>query len=183
MNYLYFDIVSKIKEHLLDYLFLPYWKIRLGKIGKKSRIKRGVKIIGNGKRITLGENFKIWHRSFIVIGDGKISFGDDGHLGVDVYLNAYKGSISIGNNVAIAPKSQIYSYSDDYAISAQIGKIHKIGNVTIKDNVLVGSGAIILPGVNIHDGAIIAAGAVVTKDVAPFEVVGGIPAKKIKKRS
>ncbi len=182
MNYKYFDTASKIKERMLDYLFLPYWKIRLGRIGKHSRIKRGVKVVGNGKRITIGDNFKIWHRCFISVGTGKIFFGDNGHLGVDVYLNASKGNINIGNYVAIAPKAQIYSYSDDYADNRKIGEDHKVGDVKIMDNVLIGSGAIILPGVTINEGAIIAAGAVVTKNVAPFEIVGGIPAKKIKDR-
>jgi acetyltransferase-like isoleucine patch superfamily enzyme len=182
MNYEFYDIVSKIKERILDYLFFPYWKIRLGKIGKNSRIKRGVKIIGNGKRIIVGDNFKIWHRCFLAVGTGKISFGNNGHLGVDVYLNASKGNISIGNHVAIAPKTQIYSYSDDYAINKKIGEVHKVSDVVIRDNVLIGSGAIILPGVTINEGAIVAAGSVVTKDVASFEIVGGIPAKKIKNR-
>jgi acetyltransferase-like isoleucine patch superfamily enzyme len=177
------DLLSKIKERLLDYLFFPYWKIRLGKIGKMSKIKRGVKIIGNAKRIRLGVNFKIWHRCFIAVGNGSISFGDHGHLGVDVYLNASKGNIVIGNHVAIAPKTQIYSYSDDYQYGKLIGEVHKVADVNIKNNVLIGSGAIILPGVTINEGAIIASGAVVIKDVPAYTIVGGVPAKEIKKRN
>jgi galactoside O-acetyltransferase len=181
-NYMLFDIISKIKERLLDYLFMPYWKIRLGRIGKNSRIKRGVKIIGNAQRIKIGCNFKIWHRCFIGIGDGNISFGNNGHLGVDVYINASKGNISIGNNVAIAPKTQIYSYSDTYEYGKLIGEVNKVADVIIMDNILIGSGSIILPGVTIHEGAIVGAGAVVTKNVAPFTIVGGVPAKEIGKR-
>ena len=55
-------------------------------------------------------------------------------------------------------------------------------NVIIEDDVLIGAGTIILPGVTIGKGAIIAAGAVVTKDVPEYTIVGGIPAKEIKKR-
>ena len=55
--------------------------------------------------------------------------------------------------------------------------ICKVGN-----DVWIGSGAKILPGVKIGDGAIIAAGAVVTKDVEPYSIVGGTPAKEIRKR-
>lgn len=54
--------------------------------------------------------------------------------------------------------------------------------VIIKDDVWVGLRAIILPGVEVGEGAVIGAGAVVTKDVPKFTVVGGIPAKIIKKR-
>ncbi len=54
--------------------------------------------------------------------------------------------------------------------------------VIIGNDVWIGANAIILPGVIIGDGAIIAAGAVVTKNVEPYEIVGGVPAKKIKYR-
>ena len=54
--------------------------------------------------------------------------------------------------------------------------------ITIKDNVWVATGAIVLPGVTIGEGAVVAAGSVVTKDVEPWTVVGGNPAKFIKKR-
>lgn len=156
--------------------------MRLGKIGKNSRIKRGVKILGSGKKVTIGNNFKIWHRCFLTVGTGKINFGDNGHIGVDVYINASKGIVNIGNNVAIGPKTQIYSYSDHYKKNIKIGEFHKVGDVNIKDNVLVGAGAIILPGVTINDGVIVAAGAVVTKDVPQFVIVGGVPAREIRRR-
>lgn len=55
-------------------------------------------------------------------------------------------------------------------------------NIKIGNDVWIGSNAIVLQGVKIGDGAIIAAGAVVTKDVPQFAIVGGIPAKEIKKR-
>lgn len=176
------DTMSKIKEKLFDYLILPYWKFRLCRIGKKSRIKRGVVVIGNGKRITIGNNFKIWHRCFIAVGTGKINFGNNGHLGVDVYINASRGNINIGDYVAIAPKTQIYSYSVDYAPEKLIGEVHKVGDVNIGNNILIGSGVIILPGITINDGAIIAAGSVVTKNVPKNTIVAGIPAKRIKMR-
>ena len=53
--------------------------------------------------------------------------------------------------------------------------------IIIEDDVWIGSGAIITQGVRVGKGAIIAAGAIVTKDVEPFSVVGGVPAKLIKR--
>jgi len=182
MKLIFWDILFKIKERLLDYIFFPYWKLRCGHLGKKSFIKRNVKVIGSAKRLFVGDNFKIWHRCFIAVGTGKIKFGDNGHLGVDVYINASRGNINIGDYVAIAPKTQIYSYSDDYAPEKLIGEVHKIGDVNIGNNILIGSGVIILPGITINDGAIIAAGSVVTKSVPKNTIVAGIPAKQIKMR-
>ena len=56
------------------------------------------------------------------------------------------------------------------------------GNILIDDDVWIGHGATILSGVHIGQGAIVAAGAVVSKDVSPYTVVGGVPAKLIKNR-
>jgi acetyltransferase-like isoleucine patch superfamily enzyme len=55
--------------------------------------------------------------------------------------------------------------------------------VVIEKDTWLGTQTIILPGVTIKEGAIVAAGAVVTKDVEPFSVVGGVPAKLIKMRA
>jgi galactoside O-acetyltransferase len=54
--------------------------------------------------------------------------------------------------------------------------------IVIGDDVWIGMGAIILPGVTVGKGAIVAAGAVVTADVAPGQVVGGVPARLVKAR-
>ena len=54
--------------------------------------------------------------------------------------------------------------------------------VIVGNDVWVGHAAILLPGVNVGDGAVIAAGAVVSRDVAPYTIVGGVPARPIRKR-
>src|SRR5690606_34153345 len=54
--------------------------------------------------------------------------------------------------------------------------------VTIGNDVWIGHGAVIMPGITIGDGAVIAANAVVTKDVPPYIVVGGVPARALRPR-
>lgn len=54
-----------------------------------------------------------------------------------------------------------------------------VGKIVIKDNVFTGHGVIVLPNVTIGPNAVVAAGSVVTKDVAPGDIVGGVPAKPI----
>lgn len=56
------------------------------------------------------------------------------------------------------------------------------GGVEVGNDVWIGSNAIILPGIHIGNGAVVGAGAVVTKNVAPYEIVGGVPARHIKWR-
>jgi acetyltransferase-like isoleucine patch superfamily enzyme len=93
-------------------------------------------------------------------------------------LDARNG-ITIGNNVDISTEVQIFTLEHDPS-SPAFGV--KGGPVIIEDWVYIGTRATILPGVRIKEGAVVAAGAVVTKDVEPWTMVGGVPAKFIKTR-
>ncbi|WP_461453691.1 acyltransferase [Mucilaginibacter sp.] len=88
--------------------------------------------------------------------------------------------LTIGNNVNISTQVVIWTLHHDYNSPdfAQAGS-----PVIIEDYVWLCSRAIILPGVTIGEGAVVAAGAVVTKNVEPYTVVGGVPAKYIAKRN
>ena len=77
-------------------------------------------------------------------------------------------------NISTFPFRVKYGFSDCEALSK--------GDIVVDDDVWIGYGATILSGVHIGQGAIVAAGAVVTKDVPPYAVVGGVPAKVIKYR-
>ena len=91
-----------------------------------------------------------------------------------------RSGIRIGNNVSISPDVHIITGSHDLNSK----KFKYIGkSVIIDDYVWIGTRVIILQGVSIGKGAVISAGSVVTKDVDPYTVVAGIPAKKIGERS
>jgi len=112
-----------------------------------------------------------------------LSIGDNVAINNDVWINA-SGNVRIGNNVIIGPRVIIHSanhkYDDPHTPIQKQGHIFE--KVMIEDDVWIGAGAIILPGVQIGKGAVIAAGSVVTKDVLPYTVVAGVPARKIKDR-
>lgn len=108
-----------------------------------------------------------------------ISFGKNFYMNFDcVILDVNK--VTIGNNVMIAPKVQIYTATHPLNPQRRNSGRELGYPIVIGDNVWIGGGAIICPGVTIGDNAVIAAGAVVTKDVEENVLVGGNPAKFIK---
>lgn len=112
-------------------------------------------------------------------------------------INAYEfnddNTLSIGSFCSIAPNVSFIVSADHYVnhlssfpfkskiINAGLEGVSK-GNIVVEDDVWIGYGATILSGVHISQGAVIAAGAVVTKDVPPYAIVGGVPAKIVKYR-
>lgn len=91
-----------------------------------------------------------------------------------------RGTIVIGDNVSISQDVVILTADHDMNNPFFEGRTK---NVVIADYAWIGTRATILPGVAVGKGAVIAAGAVVTKDVVPYSVVAGVPAKEIGRRS
>jgi maltose O-acetyltransferase len=107
-----------------------------------------------------------------------IRIGRDTIIGERCVLDG-RAPLTIGDHVDIA--SEVMIYNSQHDINDAKFKA-KSKSVKIDDYVFIGPRAIILPGVTIGKGAIVGAGAVVTKDVAPFAVVGGVPAQVIGER-
>ena len=120
---------------------------------------------------------------------GKKSYG---LIDVEMYSDD-NSRLIIGNYVSIGPyvhfilaSEHSYKGISTFPFKVKLGlqnfEAHSKGDIVIDDDVWIGLGAIICSGVHIGQGAIIAAGAVVTKDVEPYSIVGGNPAKHIKYR-
>lgn len=88
--------------------------------------------------------------------------------------------VRLGNNVQIGPNVSFETVTHGLVYVPGQGRGDIVQPITVADEVWIGAGAIITGGVTIGRGAVVAAGAVVTKDVAPYTVVGGVPAKLIK---
>lgn len=174
------DLCYKITHKITDIIRYLYYKLLIGKIGKGSYLKSGVKIVGNPKRIFIGNRFKIWHNSVISVGKGKIILGDDGLIAVGSFVSAGNSTIIIGNGVAIAPHCNIIAYSHHYKEKGEYIKCYKEGEIVIGNNVLIGSSVTILPNVTIGNNCVIAAGCVVNKDIPDNTMVGGIPMRVIR---
>lgn len=116
-----------------------------------------------------------------------IELGDDVYIGPGANFSSIT-KIAIGNKVMFGPNVTIMGGDHN---TTEIGKYmfdvtsKKPENdlpVVIEDDVWIGTGVIILKGVTIGKGSIIAAGALVNKNVLPYSIVAGVPAKLIKKR-
>ncbi len=105
-------------------------------------------------------------------------------IGRNVFINSCcqfqdQGGITIGDGTLIGPKTVIATLNHHQNPNKRANLIPK--PVKIGKNVWIGANATILPGATIGDGAVIAAGALVSKDVEANTVVGGVPAKLIKR--
>jgi len=111
-----------------------------------------------------------------------LEIGDYSGLGLNARLDG--PGIVIGNNVMMAPDVVIVTANhkhDDITVPMQSQGIDT-APVIIEDDVWIGTRAMILPGVRIGRSSVIGAGAVVAKDVPPFSIVVGNPARVVRKR-
>jgi len=164
-------ISTRIKAYFLDFeLLLLRWVGYIPSHCFRLFCYRlaGIKL-GQGSTIHMAANF--FQPRGIEIGEGTI-------VGDHCFLDG-RSKLKIGSHTAIA--SQVLIYNSKHKIDDPEFKAVEMP-VEIGDYVFIGPRSIILPGVKIGKGAVVAAGAVVTKDVLPGQVVGGIPAKEIKRR-
>jgi acetyltransferase-like isoleucine patch superfamily enzyme len=180
-KFLYFDI-----GFWLRYWF---WKILIhssgGSLGKGVKIYGGVRIVGNTPGgISIGDEARILRNATIsTTPPGKIRIGDRAHIGEGTII--FSGlSITIGNDVIIGPQNVIVDSDHRYEdLSVPMNRRPlSFKEVTIEDDVWISSNCVITKGVTICKGSVIGAGAVVTKDIPPYSIAVGVPARVIKKR-
>lgn len=146
-------VTDFVPSHIIRQLV---FKLSGIKIGKGSTVHMGVRFF-NPKGIHIGNDTIIGYRTFL---DGR-------------------ESLKIGDHVDIA--SEVMIYNSEHNLESE-GFEAISEPVVISDYSFIGPRAIIMPGVTVGKGAVVAGGAVVTKDVEPFTIVGGVPAKLIGER-
>jgi virginiamycin A acetyltransferase len=164
-----------LKKSLLNNLYISYKEKKIRRIWRKE----------NSNNYTIAKT--IFPLDQVSV--GKATYGD---LNVISFANI--NQLKIGNFVSIAQEVSFILDGEHYIdhMSTYPFKVKYLGitkeesfgkgNIIIDDDVWIGHRAIIMSGVHIGQGAVIAAGALVTKDVPPYSIVGGVPAKVIKYR-
>jgi maltose O-acetyltransferase len=145
-------------------MFIPFHFVRL------FFIRIAIRQLGKNTNFLMGVEFRQLRNIYI---------GNNSVINKNVLLDGRGGKLQIGNNVDIAPETNIWTLEhdvhDDYHKDIGAG-------VTIEDFVWIASRVTILPGVTIGRGAVIATGSVVTKSIPSMAIAAGIPAKIIGER-
>ena len=128
-----------------------------------------------------GKNVNIENRCWFGTSE-QIEIGDFSGIGSKYQIY---GPVKMGKFIMMGPEviilTQNHKFSDISVPMVKQG-YQKTMQVIIEDDVWIGARSVILPGVKIGTGSIIGVGSIVTKDIEPFSIVAGVPAKLIKKR-
>ena len=209
---IYYDLTmifaSGLKGAIGYALRKTLYKRLFQKIGSGANFGRDISLrcpgwIALGDRVTIDDNCALDARG--TGGPGKFEIGSDTLVARDVLLICKQGYLKIGRNCSIGSQTTMSAVSGieigDHAIIAgqcyfgggryrtELGKgpmvsqgLQTKGPVVLGNDVWVGAGVRVIDGVTVGDGAILGAGAVVTKDVPPYAIVGGVPARVIGQR-
>ncbi len=133
--------------------------------------------VKKGKKVMICHNVSIKNQRNVCIGD--YSFINGGRV-----VAGKNSTITIGKNCLISYNVHIRTVAHRYKDKNKLIKNqgYDEDNIVIGNDVWIGYGVQIMSGITIADGAVIASGSIVTKDVEPYSVVAGIPAKMISKR-
>lgn len=163
-----YDAFQFIGKGINKLIVAPIKKCSVASCGKNVRLGRQVRFYGIGN-VSLGNDVSIGERSILMCTRAKIRIGDHVMTGPGVTM------ITGGHRLDV-PGRPMTSISNDEKLP------ENDRDIVLKGDNWIGANAVVLKGVTIGEGAVIAAGAVVTKDVPPYAIYGGVPAKLIKMR-
>jgi acetyltransferase-like isoleucine patch superfamily enzyme len=156
---------------------------RLGHLGARAVIEDGVRIfhpenvfIADDVFVGHGVHLDGYHRGHVRVGEGT-------WIGPYAFVHG-AGGVDIGRAVGIGPRVVILTSEHELG-ETRVPVLHAplvFAPVAIADGADIGAGAVVLPGCAIGEGAVVGAGAVVTRDVAPYTIAAGNPARVIRRR-
>lgn len=180
--------MSQLRKHL-KFSLKNRWRARrqasrLGQLGKGVWIDKNVEFMRYPSNIRIGDQVVLKEGAKICACNEKaqVEIGSRTTIGYHTFIFASAG-IQIGEDCMIAPF--VYFVDSDHGIKRD-QKMNQQANtasaISVANDVWIASNVTILKGVSIGEGAVIAANSVVNKDVGPYEIWGGTPAKKLGER-
>ena len=161
-----------------------FWRLRGMHLGAKNSVGKRM-TAWRPSRVTTGPRCTFEHDVYLKIVDehAHLQFGEYVFVGAGCELDVAL-SVSIGSHTLLAPQVFITDHTHNKSANKRFDEqgITSKG-VVIGEDVWIGTKSVILAGVTIGDGAIVGASSVVTKDVEPFAIVAGAPAKPIGRRT
>jgi dTDP-4-amino-4,6-dideoxy-D-glucose acyltransferase len=163
--------------------------LRFGKLGKNVRISVTAALY-NCPSIEIGDNVRIDNFCTIAPSDGaRLRIGNYVHISAYNFFNGMK-DIRLEDFVTTAPFVRIFSSTDDYSGEFMTGGVVPreligtfSGMVLVGRHVIIGTGSTVMPGIVLAEGTAVGAHSFVKSDTAPFDIVAGVPARKIGERS
>ena len=157
------------------------------RFGKSVYVDRMVRLHASRAAIEIGDNSRIMRGAYLcsyvsnALPDEGIVLGRRCWIGVGAVLASGRGGLTLGENVLVGPGAICVTGDHDFRREdlETVDQAYTGRPIAVGDNVWIGAGARVLGGVTIGDRAVVAAGAVVTRDVAPGDVVGGVPARPL----
>lgn len=159
------------------------------RVGQSVYVDRHCRLHASPAAIELGAGTRVMRGAYLCSyvsnakpGEGIVT-GKNCWIGVDAVISAGQGGIFMGDNVLIAAQAVIVCGNHDFEKldTDTLDQAYYGRPIHIGDNVWIGAHTVILGGVTIGEHAVIAAGAVVNSDVEPYTVVGGVPARVLKR--
>lgn len=152
-----------------------------GRFWQRAKVARERVVLDEARRrYDLHPTVKLYGENRLY-GGGRISIGEDSYLNVGTWLEAGEGTtLTIGRAVRVGQRVRINTTTVDASADASQPLPAVTGDVSVGDWVWIGLGSYIGPGVTIGENAVVGANSVVTRDVEPYEIVGGVPAKHIR---
>jgi galactoside O-acetyltransferase len=161
-----------------------FLKSKCKRFGRHVLIDTGVRMTGFAN-IEIGDHANIMRNCSLHADTGIIRIGNNLSMNVNSSLDANGGEIRIGDDVLVA--QNVVIRAADHCFDVLETPIreqgHKGGVVVVGDACWIAANVVITRNVTIGEHSIVGAGSVLTKDIAPFSIVGGVPAKLIKTRT
>ncbi len=185
--YAHHAIRNGVRWFTRSFYYQPMFRARCEKVGRNLRVDLGAPYVYGDIRIRIGDDCTMNAiSSFVATSVGRspvLEIGNKTYLGHKVSISV--GSrVTIGNHVLIA-NDVFIADNPGHPMDAMKRRVQgvepdQIRPVTIGDDVWIGHGSKIMPGVTIGEGAVVGAGSIVTRDVPPYTLVAGAPAKPVR---